>query len=126
MKTPIIILMVLWAINLLTVAYLHGKEKLTTHNIFHTIIAQSINIGLFYWAGLFDQSLNQNKMNQHRMMRVIKLMQFLKVKPRPIHSMARYLGISTRSVYRYLKMYEAIGYDVQKDDNYKYYINETL
>lgn len=53
-------------------------------------------------------------------------MQFLKVKPRPIHSMARYLGISTRSVYRYLKMYEAIGYDVQRDDNYKYYINETL
>ena len=61
-------------------------------------------------------------MNQHRMMRVIKLMQFLKVKPRPIHSMARYLGISTRSVYRYLKMYEAIGYNVQRDDNYKYYI----
>jgi DNA-binding IclR family transcriptional regulator len=60
------------------------------------------------------------------MMRVIKLMQFLKVKPRPIQSMARYLGISTRSIYRYLKMYEAIGYDVQKDDNYKYYINETL
>lgn len=54
MKTPIIILMVLWAINLLTVAYLHGKEKSTTHNIFNTIIAQSIYIGLLYWAGLFD------------------------------------------------------------------------
>ena len=65
-------------------------------------------------------------MNQYKMMRVIKLIQFLKVKPRPIHSMARYLGISTRSVYRYLKMYEKIGYNVQRDDNYKYYINETL
>jgi len=65
-------------------------------------------------------------MNQHRIMRVIKLIQFLHIKPRPIHSMARYLGISTRSVYRYLKMYQTIGYDVQKDDNYKYYINETL
>ena len=65
-------------------------------------------------------------MNQFKMMRVIKLIQFLQVKPRPIHSMARYLGISTRSVYRYLKMYQAIGYDVQRDDNYKYYINETL
>ena len=61
-------------------------------------------------------------MNQHRIMRVIKLIQFLQVKPRPINSMARYLGISTRSVYRYLKMYEAIGYDVQRDDNYKYLI----
>ena len=65
-------------------------------------------------------------MNQFKMMRVIKLIQFLQVKPRPIHSMARYLGISTRSVYRYLKMYETIGYDVQRDSNYKYYINETL
>lgn len=65
-------------------------------------------------------------MNQYKMMRIIKLIHFLKVKPRPIHSMARYLGISTRSVYRYLKMYEKIGYDVQRDDNYKYYINEKI
>jgi predicted DNA-binding transcriptional regulator YafY len=60
-------------------------------------------------------------MNQYRMMRVIKLMQFLQVKPRPIHSMARYLGISTRSVYRYLKMYEEIGYKLEKINN-KYLI----
>jgi predicted DNA-binding transcriptional regulator YafY len=71
-------------------------------------------------------NLKTRLMNQFKMMRVIKLIQFLQVKPRPIHSMARYLGISNRSVYRYLKMYEKIGYDVQKDDNYKYYINETL
>ena len=58
-------------------------------------------------------------MNQHRMMRVIKLMQFLQVKPS--HSMARYLGISTRSVYRYLKMYEKIGYKLEKINN-KYLI----
>jgi predicted DNA-binding transcriptional regulator YafY len=55
------------------------------------------------------------------MMRVIKLIQFLQVKPRPIHSMARYLGISTRSVYRYLKMYEEIGYKLEKINN-KYLI----
>jgi DNA-binding IclR family transcriptional regulator len=60
-------------------------------------------------------------MNQHRIMRIIKLMQFLQVKPRPINSMSRYLGISTRSVYRYLKMYEEIGYKLEKDNN-KYYI----
>jgi proteasome accessory factor C len=59
-------------------------------------------------------------MNQFRIMRIIKLMQFLKVKPRPINSMARYLGISQRSVYRYLKMYEKIGYEVKKDINNKY------
>jgi proteasome accessory factor C len=65
-------------------------------------------------------------MNQFRMMRIIKLMQFLQVKPRPINSMARYLGISQRSVYRYLKMYEKIGYEVKKDIHNKYYINETI
>ena len=60
-------------------------------------------------------------MNQFKMMRVIKLIQFLQVKPRPIHSMARYLGISTRSVYRYLKMYEKLGYKLEKNNN-KYLI----
>jgi hypothetical protein len=48
-------------------------------------------------------------------------MQFLQVKPRPINSMARYLGISQRSVYRYLKMYEKIGYKLEKINN-KYFI----
>ena len=60
-------------------------------------------------------------MNQHRMLRVIKLIQFLQLKPRPINSMARYLGISQRSVYRYLKMYEKIGYKLEKINN-KYLI----
>jgi hypothetical protein len=54
MKTPIIILIVLWSIRLLLVAYLHGEPKESKYNIFTTIIAQSINIGLLYWAGLFD------------------------------------------------------------------------
>jgi len=60
-------------------------------------------------------------MNQHRIMRIIKLMQFLQVKRRPVNSMARYLGISTRSVYRYLKMYEKLGYKLEKNNN-KYLI----
>ena len=60
-------------------------------------------------------------MNQFRMMRIIKLMQFLQIKPRPINSMSRYLGISKRSVYRYLKMYEKIGYKLEKINN-KYLI----
>ena len=60
-------------------------------------------------------------MNQFKMIRIIKLMQFLQIKPRPINSMARYLGISKRSVYRYLKMYEKIGYQLEKINN-KYLI----
>ena len=61
-------------------------------------------------------------MNQHRIMRVIKLIDFLKERARPIQSMSRYLGISERSVYRYLKMYEQLGYQVEKDINKKYFI----
>ena len=36
--------------------------------------------------------------------------------------MSRYLGISERSIYRYLKMYEQLGYQVQKDKYNKYFI----
>jgi transcriptional antiterminator len=61
-------------------------------------------------------------MNQYRIMRVIKLIDFLKVKSRPINSMARYLGISERSIYRYLKMFEQLGHQVNKDLNNKYFI----
>lgn len=61
-------------------------------------------------------------MNQHRIMRVIKLMEFLKLKPRPIQAMVRYLGISERSVYRYLKMYEELGYQLTKDKYKKYFL----
>jgi len=61
-------------------------------------------------------------MNQHRIMRVIKLMEFLKQKPRPVQAMVSYLGISERSVYRYLKMYEQLGYQLTKDNHKKYFL----
>lgn len=61
-------------------------------------------------------------MNQHRIMRVIKLLEFLKQKPRPVNAMSRYLQISERSVYRYLKMYEQLGYKLIKDNHSKYLI----
>ena len=61
-------------------------------------------------------------MNQHRIMRVIKLIDFLKEKPRYVHTMSRYLQIGERSVYRYLKMYEQLGYQVEKNINKKYFI----
>jgi len=61
-------------------------------------------------------------MNQHKMLRVIKLIEFLKIKPRPISSMSRYLEISERSIYRYLKMYEQLGYKLNKDKHNKYFL----
>jgi len=59
-------------------------------------------------------------------MRVIKLIEFLKVKSRPVKSMARYLQIGERSVYRYLKMFEELGYKLNKDTNNKYKMREEL
>jgi predicted DNA-binding transcriptional regulator YafY len=61
-------------------------------------------------------------MNQHKIIRVIKLIEFLKVKSRHVITMARYLQIGVRSVYRYLKMYEELGYKLIKDKYKKYKI----
>lgn len=61
-------------------------------------------------------------MNQNKMFRVIKLIEFLKIKSRHVKTMARYLQIVERSVYRYLKMYEELGYKIIKDKYKKYKI----
>jgi len=54
-------------------------------------------------------------MNQHKMYRCMRLMQFLQDKPRNMYTIERYLSVSNRTVYRYLKLYEALGYIVKKD-----------
>lgn len=54
MKTPEIILIVLWSLGLLYTAYKHGKPKESEHNIFVSVVALSIHIALLMWAGLFN------------------------------------------------------------------------
>ncbi len=54
-------------------------------------------------------------MNQHKMYRCIRLMEYLQEKPRNFYTIERYLSVSNRTVYRYLKLYEALGYIVKKD-----------
>ncbi len=54
-------------------------------------------------------------MNQNKMYRCIKLMEYLKEKSRNMNTIAKYLNVSMRTVYRYLKLYEALGYEVKKD-----------
>jgi proteasome accessory factor C len=63
-------------------------------------------------------------MNQHKIYRVLKLIQLLEVKPRSVNGMSRYLGISERSVYRYLKLFEKLEYNVKRDIYYKYFIEK--
>ena len=54
-------------------------------------------------------------MNQNKMYRCIRLMEYLQEKPRNMNTIAKYLSVSMRTVYRYLKLYEALGYKVKKD-----------
>ena len=59
-------------------------------------------------------------MNQLKMYRCIRLMQMLQDKPRHIHTIARYLGVSHRTVYRYFELFKELGYSIDKDTNNKY------
>ena len=52
------------------------------------------------------------------------MIQLLEIKPRTVNGMSRYLGISERSVYRYLKLFEKLDYDLKRDDYCKYYIEK--
>ena len=54
-------------------------------------------------------------MNQHKMYRCIRMMEFLQEKPRNMHTIARYLNVNNRTVYRYIKLYESLGYIIIKD-----------
>jgi len=59
-------------------------------------------------------------MNQFKMYRCIKLMELLQDTARPIYVIARYLGVSDRTVYRYFNLYKQLGYTLEKDSNNKY------
>jgi proteasome accessory factor C len=63
-------------------------------------------------------------MNQHKIYRVLRLIQLLEIKPRTVNGMSRYLGISERSVYRYLKLFQKLEYNVKRDIYYKYFIEK--
>lgn len=61
MKTPEIILIILWSIPLLYSAYLHGKEKTVKQYVFSTIIALAIVFLLCMWAVMFKITYHKQK-----------------------------------------------------------------
>jgi DNA-binding IclR family transcriptional regulator len=63
-------------------------------------------------------------MNQHKIYRVLRLLQLLQEKPRTVMSISRYLDTSERTVYRYFKLFEKLEYTVKRDIYYKYYIEK--
>ena len=44
-------------------------------------------------------------------------------KSRHIQTMARYLNVSERTVYRYFDLFRALGYQINKDSHNKYFLN---
>ena len=44
-------------------------------------------------------------------------------KSRHIQTMARYLDVSERTVYRYFDLFRALGYQIKKDSHNKYFLN---
>ncbi len=66
--------------------------------------------------------------NQHRILRVFKLITLLKTFPaKSIKRLGQSLEISERSCYRYLDLLAELGFEVDKDPNHKFYLrSETI
>ena len=62
-------------------------------------------------------------LNQHKILRVFKLISLLKKAPaKSTRNIALMIDITERTVYRYIDLINEIGFDVQKDKNNKYSI----
>ena len=47
-------------------------------------------------------------------------MDYLIEKPRQVYNIVEYLNVSERTIYRYFRAFEEIGYTIVKDDYGKY------
>jgi DNA-binding IclR family transcriptional regulator len=47
-------------------------------------------------------------------------MEMMQDTPRQIYTIARYLGVTDRTVYRYFDLFKELGYTVERDSNNKY------
>jgi predicted DNA-binding transcriptional regulator YafY len=65
-------------------------------------------------------------MNQHRFVRLIKLMQMLEDKPRHLRTITRYLNVSDRTTYRYVQCFREIGYEVIKEKHNKISLRKSI
>ena len=64
-------------------------------------------------------------MNQHKIYRVLRLLQLLQEKPRTVMGMARCLGTSERTAYRYLQLFMKLDLQVKRDKFNKYFIEKS-
>ena len=64
-------------------------------------------------------------MNQHKIYRVLRLLQLLQEKPRTVMGMSMYRGTSERTVYRYIQLFVKLELQVKRDKFNKYFIEKT-
>lgn len=65
-------------------------------------------------------------MNQHRFVRLIKLLHLLEERPRHLHTITRYLNVSERTTYRYIECFRKIGYQVIKEKDLRFGLKKDL
>lgn len=54
MKAPQIILCVVYGVSLLSIAYMHGKEKTGKYNLLESLVCTAVIFGLLIWGGFFN------------------------------------------------------------------------
>ena len=64
-------------------------------------------------------------LNQHKILRVLQLISYLQETPhKTINQLATFLDSTERTVYRYLDLLRECGFDLHKDHNQRYYIEQ--
>ena len=62
--------------------------------------------------------------NQNKLLRLLQLISVLQVSPaKTMKTIAKLIGSTERTVYRYLDLLKAVGFKVEKDTNNKIYID---
>ena len=63
---------------------------------------------------------------QRTVLRIFKLIRHLATPPhKGVHQLADWLGVDKRSIYRYVKLLDAMGYDIDQDFENRYFIPEA-
>jgi proteasome accessory factor C len=65
--------------------------------------------------------------NQNKLLRLLQLISILQVSPaKTMKTIAKLIGSTERTVYRYLDLLKAVGFKVEKDTNNKVYIDNSV
>jgi predicted DNA-binding transcriptional regulator YafY len=65
--------------------------------------------------------------NQNKLLRLLQLISVLQASPaKTMKTIAKLIGSTERTVYRYLDLLKAVGFNVEKDTNHKVYIDNGV